>query len=376
MSSNAEVFFEKAPDAATKSKISVFVKYFGIYFKLMNNIRENYAKNSTIKYIDLFCGRGFFEYNNEIYDSTPIEVIKNIDTNGYKNVEFYFNDLNKKNYLLFKNRVEKDFPHMIQSINIYNKDAKEINISKLVNSNDITISLLDPFGYSCLTKEYVDLLTRNKFSDLVCYLNYSHINRYIDNEKEKDNYKTLFGNMYDDVVNCLKNPDISSYNKANFVLKAWINELNSDSYKKTFLPIFIHSSDSKSKIESIVVIISKKSLGLIRLKSMLKDFEIFEGKFYSYINSKSYVNNLFADEEYKNIYDYIGDSFLNSKQLLELIDKKMMNKMGFLSAYSEEYIKKQLQVMERKNIIEIEYRCENRKRKPFTYGENTYFKRK
>lgn len=171
MSSNAEVFFEKAPDAATKSKISVFVKYFGIYFKLMNNIRENYAKNSTIKYIDLFCGRGFFEYNNEIYDSTPIEVIKNIDTNGYKNVEFYFNDLNKMNYLLFKNRKEKDFPHMIKSINIYNKDAKEINISKLVNSNDITISLLDPFGYSCLTKEYVDLLTRNKFSDLVCYLN-------------------------------------------------------------------------------------------------------------------------------------------------------------------------------------------------------------
>ena len=375
MSNSAEKFFESEPDAATRAKVDVFVKYFGIYFILMDSIRKQYAPNAKIKYIDLFSGRGFFEWENGSFDSTPLQVLNNVYSNNYENVEFYFNELNSKNYNLLKERVEHDFPSLQNRIHFLNDDARCFEFTKHINSNDITISLIDPFGYYCLNKDSINKFTNNKYSDVVCYLNYSHINRYITNEREQENFKILFGDRYNDVVKTLTSGEDNSIDKARFVLSSWIKNINSSSPIKYFLPIFIHSTGSASKIESIVIIVSKDSLGLKRLRGMLKDFEILDGHFYSYINSKASQNNLFSYEDYNNIYQYIDYDFINCSLLSDKIDKKMIRDYGYLSSYSEEYIKKQLKKMEEQDLIEIEYHS-TRKRKAFTFGDATYFRRK
>ena len=48
MKRKVDDFFLKLPDNATKVKIDIFKKYFGIYFKIIDSTRKNLKLNMDI----------------------------------------------------------------------------------------------------------------------------------------------------------------------------------------------------------------------------------------------------------------------------------------------------------------------------------------
>ena len=370
-------FFQKKPDEATKAKMNIFKQYFALYLNIIDNVRKRKNLNKRIVYIDLFCGPGKFDYENTECNSTPLEVLEYIAEKKFSNIECVFNDLNKDQIECLKtNIINKDFDFS-KTVNIryLNMDARNVSFADLYNSNDIVLSLIDSFSYLCLNCNTIDELISNYYSDLICYFRIANIFKNIGNENEKNNHVKLFGNVanYDKAVEIIKNNDLEQLDKVKMVVKIWIDFLNTSSINKHFLPIFIRYSKEDSKIESVVFIVSKSLKGLNSIKSQLKFCDINDGLFYFY--EGDFANRLFdINENY--IKSYIPkDKFINSNALIEIIEESFVKKYGFLSAYSNQYIKRNLKQLEIDKVIIVKSK---RKRGPNSrcFGKNATFKLK
>lgn len=379
-----EPFFLKKPDSATITKIDIFKKYFGIYFKLIQNIQNKNEFKRRIKYIDLFSGPGYFldgsAENNKIL-STPLLIAENCRLNKYCNIDFYFNDYVDAHIKMLEQEMKEN--GFINNENVtYNysvSDARNVRFENIFKSNDIVISLVDSFSYLCLDKNTINTLVGNYFSDLVCYFRVSHIFEHIGNSSEKNNYINLVGseNNYNKILQVAKS-DLRNIDKVNLLLKMWTDNINSVGQKKYVLPFFIQYSHENTKVESVVMIVSKNKLGLNSLKSMITDVEVFEGKFYSYIGAKISRNSLLdLEEEYLVKKMQQLDDYVNINGLLEYIDNEMEREFGYISAYSETFIKNKLDKMEKENILEVDHRGSNKRfmrKGKNTYGKDTYFR--
>lgn len=372
-------FFLKKPDDATIAKIDTFKKYFGIYLRLIDIIKNNPKNNAIdrrIKYIDLFSGPGLFVFDNQTIMSTPLEVVNNVIDNGYEEISFYFNDYNYKHIEALKENIDSIQIEKNKKIDVHyiNKDAKGIDLTNIINNNDITISLIDSYSYLCLDKDTINKLSNNYYSDIVCYFRVANILEHIGNENEKLNHINILGteekynNLYD-----MKKKRKYQHERINYLLKSWIENINKDVKQKYFLPIFIQFSHQRSKVESVVFIISKNKLGLNTVKSMLNDFEVDDGKYYFYKGSNINTNKLF-DNDLDIIKEHIDtNSFISVKELIDKIDDSFIKEYGYISAYSEKYIKEKLKILESENILEFVY-SGNGKRRKNTYGDNTKFR--
>lgn len=373
------------PDGASKAKIDIFTKYFGIYFKIIDPTRillsKKFNKRFHIKFFDLFCGPGvFFENGTVKYESTPIKVLKNINKNQYNDLSVFFNDINPdhisvlEKYISDQNFNFNDNVHLFFTV----EDARNVDLSNLISKNDIVLSLIDSYSYLGLESSFINKLTENKFSDLVCFFRVTNIITHIGNVNEKKNHIALFGGEknYLEVLAFLKQSGKTSLEKAQFILSKWIATFSDCDVMKYFLPIFIKFSHDDTNIESVVTIISKNKKGLTKVKSMLYDYEIIDGNTYSYIGSDQSQIKLF-DYEDDIIKQFIKNSNkrLNCSQLLDLIDEKFVCDYRYISGYSEKKLKECLSRLENDSLIEISY-ANARKRVINTFGDDTLFRMK
>lgn len=368
-------FFKEKPDNATLAKIDIFDKYFKIYFILINNANARYLNaNSNIKYVDLFCGPGYFDYYEGSSDSTPINIIKYVMNNNY-NVSFYFNDNNTKHVEILKKVIDKlQFDSGKKyDIKYSSMNAQNVDLSKVVGPNDIILSLIDSYSYLGLDCETINKLTTNKFSDVVCYFRVSNILEHIGNQNERTNHLNILGSDVNyRILNEMKKNQASQQKKIDFLVKSWIDNINKRKPNKYFLPFFIQYSKEKSKIESVVFVISKNKIGLNRVKSMAKNVAIQNGKFYSYIGS--HIDNpRLIDFEIEFIKKCIGDKFITANDLIEKIDEYFINEYGYISAYSDHYIKEKLKILENEGKIEIKYLAKMQRKKG-TFSDKTQFR--
>lgn len=374
MKRKADDFFLKLPDNATKVKIDIFKKYFGIYLKIIDNTRKNLKLNKIIKIIDLFSGPGYFidETSGAVFDSTPIHILENCLNNNYSDLQFYFNDYNDYHIELLKEKINKTFFDLEYNIDYSTTDARNVDLDSIIN-NDIVVSLIDSYSYLGLDKYTINKLVSNQYSDVICYFRISNILEHIGNNNEKNNHILLFGNeeKYNEVLKIKNDKDIQQYQKVDKVVKILIENINSYGQIKYFLPFFIKYSSEDTKIESVVMIISKNLIGLEKIKDMVKDIQISEGKFYSFNDIYKGRISLF-DFEKDNIIKYIGNKYINSNQLLEIINNDYITNYGYISAYSLQYIKNKLIELENKKRLNIKY-LSTKKRKIGTFSEKTVF---
>lgn len=371
-------FFEKDPDFATLAKIDIFKKYFGIYFKLIDSIRnnpKNNLQNRNIKYIDLFSGPGEFSTNGEKKQSTPLIVLENIYKKGYKNISFYFNDKDDKSISKLKTKISNLYGNMFdcyfQSI-----DARNVKLDSIISSKeDIVISLIDSFSYLCLDKDTINKLTENQYSDVVCYFRVSNILEHIGNQSEKNNHIEILGGIenYNTLYTMCKS-NASQIKKINFLIKSWINNLNSVGCEKFFLPVFINFSEENTKIESVVFMISKNKLGLTKVLSMITNVENYDGRLFSYIDANINRTTIF-DYETEFIENVINenDGYIDRNELIDRLNNRFIKEYGYISAYTEKFINNKLKILEENCMMDIIY-SGNTKRKKYTYSDKTKFK--
>ena len=372
-------FFVKDPDAATLAKIDIFKKYFGIYFKLIDFIRKNPKNNSQnrkIKYIDLFSGPGVFFVNGIKKQSTPLIVLENIYANEYKNISFYFNDIREHAILNLKTEILTRYDDAFDC-NFQSVDARDIDLDSLISKEDIVISLIDSFSYLCLDKNTIYKLTENYYSDVVCYFRVSNILEHIGIASEKNNHIEILGGIenYNTLYKMCKS-NVPQIDKVNFLIKSWIDNLNSVGSEKFFLPVFINFSGENTKIESVVFVISKNKLGLTKVLSMINDVENCDGRLFSYIGADINRTTIF-DYETEFIEKVINEKegYINRNELIDRLNDKFIEKFGYISAYTESFINGKLKILEENDMLDIVY-LGNAKRKKYTYSDKTRFKLK
>ncbi len=372
-------FFKKAPDPATRAKIDIFKKYFGIYFKLIDQIKKNprlHATNKPIKYIDLFSGPGCFLTDSGLDPSTPLYVLENVAFRGYSNVSFYFNDISSEAIDILKSIINEKYSNQFDCF-FSSKDARDVDLNSIIRPNDITISLIDSFSYLCLEPKCINKLTENYYSDVVCYFRVANILEHIGNENEKNNHIELLGSeaKYVTLLRMKADSNLKQIDRVDYLLKSWIDNINSYGPQKFVLPIFINFAGEYSKIESVVLIISKNPLGPTRVLSLLKDVDNFEGRLYSYTGASIERNSL-IDFNCDMIKSYIAryGKWINREQLIDYINTDFMTKYGYISAYQEKIINEKLRILEQSNEIEILDEHLNRKRTKGSYPKEIYFK--
>lgn len=375
MNKKVDDFFLKSPDNATETKINIFKKYFKIYFKIINNTRSRSNLNQTIKFIDLFSGPGYFNDldSGNIIDSTPIHILDDCIKNKYSDLEFFFNDCNGKHIELLKDRISQLFPDIQYNIRYSVNDARSINLNNLITSNDIVLSLIDSYSYLGLDKKTINKLVSNSYSDVVCYFRIFNILEHIGNNSEKNNHMLLFGDeeKYREVIKIKNDFTISQDKKVDMVLKILINNINSYGPKKYFLPFFIKFSSEESKIESVIMIISKNLIGLEKVIDMIEGINVANGKIYLFNDiNRNIMTRL--DFEKENIVNYIGYKKINVNELLRKINEEFISKYGYISGYSMKYIKNKLVELENNNKLDIEY-ISSKKRRKGTFSEKTLF---
>ena len=91
--------------------------------------------------------------------------------------------------------------------------------------------------------------------------------------------------------------------------------------------------------------LSENKIGLEKVKDMVKDICICEGKFYSFDGACKDNNSLF-DFEKEHIIKYIGNTHINSTKLLDIINDDYIAKYGYISCYSSSYLKSKLVELE------------------------------
>ena len=164
--------------------------------------------------------------------------------------------------------------------------------------------------------------------------------------------------------------------KVNFLIKSWIDNLNSIGSKKYFLPVFINFSGENTKIESVVFVISKNKLGLTKVLSMINDVENCDGRLFSYIGADINRTTIF-DYETEFIEKVINEKegYINRNELIDRLNDKFIENFGYISAYTESFINGKLKILEENDMLDIVY-LGNTKRKKYTYSDKTRFKLK
>ena len=195
--------------------------------------------------------------------------------------------------------------------------------------------------------------------------------------QKKNNHIEILGGIenYNTLYKMCKS-NVPQIDKVNFLIKSWIDNLNSVGSEKFFLPVFINFSGENTKIESVVFVISKNKLGLTKVLSMINDVENCDGRLFSYIGADINRTTIF-DYETEFIEKVINEKegYINRNELIDRLNDKFIEKFGYISAYTESFINGKLKILEENDMLDIVY-LGNAKRKKYTYSDKTRFKLK
>lgn len=369
----ADKFYETA-DKATKAKISVAVKYFAIYFKIINRVR----KNNRIVFFDLFCGKGIFRDGTL---SVPLLLLEQLRRDKIHNIKIVFNDLYfskelKENIIAY----DETLLNYFSDIQFTSQDSRNYNVGEVIKNDDIVISYVDSFSYIRVDSETVNSLVSNYFSDAVFFLNINYFFRFISIDVE--NLKEFFGGIdnYNNVKDIIENPLLKRSEKTDYLVKKYIGLLTEKFSTQLYvLPLMFKTSHEVSEIHNALFIASKSMKGLECIRNDLNNNDLVtlkKGRFI--VQEEKYIpknQTLLFDLELDRIKEYIPrNKYINLEQLLNFIDGDYITKYSYISAYNAPYVRKKLMKLEKEEILDIKY-LKNGKRRALTYSEFTIFKR-
>lgn len=383
----AKKFFQN-PDRDSRAKSRFAYYYFGLYLKIIDNIRSQYARNKQIVYLDLFAGDGRYGTGEE---SVPLKVLGS--AYRIENIRFHFNDYYRASAL--EENIKKRFGYDVlpDKIKVTNEDATTMHINSLFGPNDIVISYIDSFSYLLCDTKTINKLIKNAFSDAVIYLNVEHFYRFIDNEAEQESFSKFFGSK--DRLEHFRRRYKETINKDEVTLEIvedFIKRLNQEHGSRlSYLPVFFRKSESNTVICQVLMVISKNDTGPKRVRERFtelpkeiddkgkfnRDFYFEDGRMTVYVDSSRNQLCLFDDdfEKYSKILNFMGNSpeeAINLSTLLCRIDDKCVRKHGYLSGYTEAFLRRELTYFEDKGMIGIISES-SRKRPLHTWGPKTKF---
>lgn len=173
---------------ASKVKKKIMVKYFDAWAKIMR------SHVNKLCYIDFFSGPGYYEDGNV---STPIEILRMSIQEKYlsNQVKHIFND-NIHSEILKRNAEELDGYETLKHTPSFYSEEIGIDFSRRFRGKKYipTLSFIDPWGYKGVTKELIDIFTKDFGCDCLLFFNYNRVNAAINNNRVENHMRALFGN--------------------------------------------------------------------------------------------------------------------------------------------------------------------------------------
>lgn len=169
-------FYNEQTDLS-RIKIKLVTDYFIAWLKIISH-----HWNGKIFYIDLFCGPGCYEDGNI---STPLIILENTLRNEKlldkvkNNLVLWFNDKDKdfieKLYENIRRKfasVQREFKNLNSPFQIYITNYKMPNkeiedVIKQINAPMLVF--LDPWGYSGISKNLVDIIVNKRMSECIFF---------------------------------------------------------------------------------------------------------------------------------------------------------------------------------------------------------------
>lgn len=188
MPDNEHFFADQTEQSAVKAHI------VSSYFSAWSGVIQKW--NTSMAYIDLFCGPGKYGDNNL---SAPLLIIQSTLANPklLNKMNFIFNDCDSSNIAYLKESIgHVDINGVLsQRIQYYSKTVEDGFQNRLqIPKNMPVLSFVDPFGYKGLTLNLISHLITNSGSDCIFFFNYNRINMALSsNTKFDEHLKNLFG---------------------------------------------------------------------------------------------------------------------------------------------------------------------------------------
>ena len=295
MPNNEAFFTEQTEQSAIKMQIVTS------YFAAWANVIKRW--NTSMGYIDLFCGPG--KYGDD-KPSAPLKIIETVlgDLVLTRNMYFLFNDGDQRNIDSLRSAIEEidvrsQLTHKIQYHHrIIDQDFhRQIMISR----NMPVLSFVDPFGYKGLTMELINLLINNQGSDCIFFFNYNRINMALSsNTKFDEHLSGIFGTKR---VKELKSK-LSKQKPAQreeTILNA-LTEALTENKSNYVLPFKFYSTDML-RTSHYIIFVTKHPLGCKIMKQVM------------YNNSKKDMDGIATfsfEDSYNFAYGFEQISFLSN----------------------------------------------------------------
>lgn len=169
MPDNEHFFADQTEQSAVKAHI------VSSYFSAWSGVIQKW--NTSMAYIDLFCGPRKYGDNNL---SAPLLIIQSTLANPklLNKMNFIFNDCDSSNIAYLKESIgHVDINGVLsQRIQYYSKTVEDGFQNRLqIPKNMPVLSFVDPFGYKGLTLNLISHLITNSGSDCIFFFNLSFI---------------------------------------------------------------------------------------------------------------------------------------------------------------------------------------------------------
>lgn len=195
MPDNVRFFADQTEQSAVKAHI------VSSYFTAWSRVIQKW--NTSMAYIDLFCGPG--KYGDD-HLSAPLLIIQSTLSNPslINKMNFIFNDCDADNIASLKRSIaQMDVAGTLIPRIQYHSETIESNFHNRlkISRNVPVLSFVDPFGYKGLTLNLISHLISNSGSDCIFFFNYNRINMALSsNTKFDEHLKSLFGETRTDTL--------------------------------------------------------------------------------------------------------------------------------------------------------------------------------
>ena len=305
-----EVFFnEQTEQSEVKAKI--VASYFTAWARVIKKW------NTTMGYIDLFCGPGKYENDK---DSAPVLILRNVleDLDLVKKMYFIFNDQDPQNIELLKTNIGKiDSKDLLKNrISFYNFTVEKGFEQRVKIPKDMPVlSFVDPFGYKGLTMNLINLLITNHGSDCIFFFNYNRINMALSNTKFDEHLKGLFGEQRTAELK-EKLTGLTSSQREMVVLNSLVEALTEN--KTNFVLPFKFYSVEKMRTSHYIIFVTKHPIACKIMKQIM------------YTNSAKDSDGVatFSFEDSRNFVQGLEQLSLFNKPLQDLKDSLVNSYMG------------------------------------------------
>lgn len=367
-----------------KSRIKTLIvtEFFKAYFPIVNA-----AFGKEIWYIDLFCGPGRYEDGNP---STPLVLLDVIDqfkgNEVRQSLKIVFNDHDPKLIAALQENISTHpvLPKLKYAPQILNLKAAEVDLSTYTKGNNPIFSFVDPWGYKDVSTAQVWRLVRNIGSDCVLFFNSDRILQDINKPANEQDFRQIFGDMFERAKDVQINPHLSQRQKAEEFLSLFSQNLyktvkkeNGDKWKVFVLPFFVEADD-KEKTSHYIVFISKSHKAIQEMRKVMIRFGNSTTASLGYDNKDALQISLLNrnDDAFYSIKEIMKTVFsqysayynhiFTIDSLSEFLDRFAMFTLYKVLPYSNQELKTVIEKLYQQGHIEIIMKPGKRMNKPIT----------